>query len=218
MFVGHLGVALAGSAVARRRRWPLGLGSLVAAALWLDLLWPWLLFAGLERVRIDPGNTAFTPLAFDAYPWSHSLAMVLVWSALGGLVVAWRRRSRAAGLLVGALILSHWVLDLAAHRADLPLWPGDAPRLGLGLWHSIPATFLVEGALFAAGIWIYLDAAAPRSRSAARAFWSLMAACAILWIAQPLSPPPPGPAAVAAGTLALWILPGWAAWADRDAS
>lgn len=36
----------------------------MAALLLLDLIWPLLLLAGLERVEIDPGNTAFTALAF----------------------------------------------------------------------------------------------------------------------------------------------------------
>ena len=78
MFVGHLAVALAAKRVEPRA--PLGV--LVGAAFGLDLLWPVLLMAGVERVRIDPGNTAFTPLAFDHYPWSHSLVMACVWGAV----------------------------------------------------------------------------------------------------------------------------------------
>jgi hypothetical protein len=35
--------------------------------------WPLLLAAVSEQVRIDPGNTAFTPLDFISYPYSHSL-------------------------------------------------------------------------------------------------------------------------------------------------
>ena len=41
-------------------------------------------------------------------------------------------------------MLSHWVLDFAVHRPDLPLWPAG-PKVGLGLWNSIPGTFIVEG-------------------------------------------------------------------------
>ena len=73
MFVGHLAVALGAKRAAPR----VPLAVLVAAAFALDLLWPLMLLAGIESVRIDPGNTAFTPLAFDHYPWSHSLATVL---------------------------------------------------------------------------------------------------------------------------------------------
>src|SRR5688500_4065359 len=58
------------------------LGWLIAAVCFLDLLWPFFLLAGLERVRIDPGNTAFTPLEFVSYPFTHSLLMAVVWSAV----------------------------------------------------------------------------------------------------------------------------------------
>ncbi len=75
MFVGHFAVALGAKRVAPR----IPLSLLVAAAIGLDLIWPLLLLAGVETVRIDPGNTAFTPLAFDRYPWSHSLMMAAVW-------------------------------------------------------------------------------------------------------------------------------------------
>ena len=52
-----------------------------AACQWLDLIWPVFLATGLEEVRIQPGNTAFTPLEFVAYPWSHSLLMACGWAA-----------------------------------------------------------------------------------------------------------------------------------------
>jgi hypothetical protein len=210
MFVGHAAVALAGKARAPR----VSLGVLFAAAFGLDLLWPLLVLLGVERVRIDPGNTAFTPLAFDAYPWSHSLLLVLLWSALAGAVVMWRR-GRAAGVLVALLVVSHWALDVSSHRPDMPLWPGVSPLVGLGLWNSIAATLLVEGALFAAGIAIYLRTTRAQDRVGAVAFWSLMGLCAVIWISGPFSPPPPGARAVALAGLALWLLVLWAAWADR---
>ena len=69
MFVGHLAVALG----AKKVDPGVPLGAAVAAAFGLDLIWPVLLLLGLETVRVNPGDTAFTNLAFDAYPWSHSL-------------------------------------------------------------------------------------------------------------------------------------------------
>jgi hypothetical protein len=58
MFIGHFAVGFACKRLAPRA----SLGALMAAPLFLDLLWPLFLIAGLESVRIDPGNTAFTPL------------------------------------------------------------------------------------------------------------------------------------------------------------
>src|SRR5215510_8464977 len=105
MFVGHLAVALA----AKRTAPSVNLGWLMAGVTALDLVWPIFLLVGLERVTIAPGATAFTPLIFDSYPWSHSLVMSGVW----GVVLAGLARRRTAvpvpGLLA-ALVMSHWVL------------------------------------------------------------------------------------------------------------
>ena len=60
MFAGHLAVAL-GAKTAQPRA---PLAAYVAAAYGLDLLWPVFLLMGMERVRIQPGATAFTPLDF----------------------------------------------------------------------------------------------------------------------------------------------------------
>ena len=72
MFVGHFGVGFGAKALAPKA----SLGTLFLAAQFIDLLWPTLLLLGLERVRIAPGITAVTPLDFEHYPISHSLAAV----------------------------------------------------------------------------------------------------------------------------------------------
>src|SRR5512138_3845258 len=72
MFLGHIGVALAAKRAAPRT----SLGTLVAASVWIDLVWPLLLLAGVERVRIDPGDTAVTPLDFERYPFTHGAIAV----------------------------------------------------------------------------------------------------------------------------------------------
>ena len=211
MFVGHAAVALMGKSKAPR----LSLGVYFAAAFWLDLLWPLLLIAGLEAVRIDPGNTAFTPLSFDSYPWSHSLLMVLVWSVLAAGLVVWRSRGAAAGLIVGLLVLSHWVLDAITHRPDLPLWPGASPLVGLGLWNVVVLSLILEGGLFLSGILMYVRATRPIDRTGRLAFWGLIGLMTVIWASQPFTPPPPSAKAVAFGALVTWLLPIWAAWADR---
>lgn len=208
MFVGHTALALVSKA--RVPEAPLAL--LIAAVFALDLLWPVFLLLGIERVRIEPGNTAFTPLAFDAYPWSHSLLLACVWGALLALV------SRGHRLLVGALVVSHWVLDLVTHRPDLPLWPGHSPLLGLGLWNSVAATLLVEGLLFGAAIVLYLRASRAKDRIGALALWSLLLFQAVIWLAGPWSPPPPSAQAIAWVGLAGVLFVPWAAWIDRHRS
>lgn len=212
MFVGHAALALAAKAKAPR----LSLGVLLGASFGIDLLWPVFLLLGLEQVRVAPGITAFTPLDFTSYPWSHSLLLVLVWAGLAGTVSGRVTRSRSAGLLVAALVLSHWALDAISHRPDLPLWPGaGAPLVGLRLWDSVPATFLVEGGLFAGGIAIYLKVTRATGPIGSLGLVALLLLCAVIWATGPYAPPPPGAAAVAWGALATWLLPAWGWWADR---
>jgi hypothetical protein len=129
LFIGHFAVGFASKRVAPRT----SLGTLMLAALFLDALWPVFLLCGIERVRIEPGNTAFTPLAFEHYPVSHSLFMALVWAVLFALLYRARTGFAAGALWVGVGLVSHWVLDFVTHRPDLPLLPFGSTRLGLGL-------------------------------------------------------------------------------------
>jgi hypothetical protein len=209
MFVGHLAVAL----VAKRAAPAANLGWLMAGVTALDLIWPVFVLAGLEHVRIVQGATAFTPLVFDSYPWSHSLVMAAVWGLALVAVARWREVRASAGLLV-TLVISHWVLDFASHAPDMPLWPGPSPRLGLGLWYSIPLTLVIEGSLWILAIVVFLKGR-PRRREGRVAFWSLVVVSTLLWATGPWSPPPPSTRALGWFALIGWILVPWAALADR---
>lgn len=213
MFVGHLAVALGAKKVEPQ----IPLGASVAAAFALDLAWPILVLTGAEAVRVNPGDTAFTNLAFESYPWTHSLLLVLVWSGLGALtgrvlLGAWR-----PGAVIGVVVLSHWFLDLVTHRTDLPLWPGG-PLTGLGLWNSIPGTILVEASLLALGLWMYRGVTTARDRTGTWTLAMLVAVTGLLWVSQPWAPLPGSSNAVAGGALILWVLPPWAVWIERHRS
>ncbi|HEU4564564.1 MAG TPA: hypothetical protein VFS05_07945 [Gemmatimonadaceae bacterium] len=211
MFLGHYGLAMGAKRAAPRP----SLGLLIGAAQLADLIWPIFLLAGWERVRIAPGDTAVTPLAFEHYPWSHSLAMELVWGLALALVYGAVTRDRRGALVLGALVPSHWVLDLVAHRPDLPLYPGGAARYGLGLWNSVAGTLVVEIALFAAGAWLYARATRPRDGVGRWGLVGLLALLAAIYAGNLLGPPPPDARTVAWGAMAGWLAPllGW--WVDR---
>ena len=219
MFVGHFGVALAGRAIAadgRERRGP-SLGTFVLAAQWLDLVWPVLVIAGAERVAVEPGNTKVTPLRFEEYPWSHSLLMAAVWGvAVGGTWFATRRRT-APALLLGAVVVSHWVLDWITHRPDMPVGI-HGPYVGLGLWNSFPGTIAAEGVLFLGGLAMYVLGTRPLDRAGR---WGLAAFAAFLVVFYTMSlvgPPPPDGKTVAWADLGMWLLVAWAYWIDRHRS
>lgn len=210
MFVGHHAIAFAAKPLAPR----VSLGTTFAAAILLDLIWPILLLLGIEHVRVAPGITAFTPLDFYDYPVTHSLAAVLGWSLVAaGAYWAWKRSVRDASI-VGALVLSHWVLDFITHRPDLPLWPGG-PKFGLGLWNSIPGTIVVEVGLFAAGLVLYLRSTRARDRAGSVALWSLVGFLAVLYAANLTTPPPPDARTIAFFGIASWLFVPWGAWIDR---
>src|SRR5688572_15398627 len=112
MFIGHFGVAFAAKKIDDTP----SLGTCFMAAQFIDLLWPFFLLAGLAKVRIDPGNTAFTPLNFIYYPFSHSLFSVLIWGFLFGLFYYFIKKNRKSAVLLSLLVISHWFLDLVVHR------------------------------------------------------------------------------------------------------
>jgi hypothetical protein len=213
MFLGHFGLALAAKRVEPR----LSLGTTFAACQLLDLIWPFLVVVGVERVAADPGNTRVTGMAFEHYPWSHSLLMAIVWGAgFAGLLLARRRPMRAA-LVAGALVVSHWLLDWITHRPDLPLLPGSPTGVGLGLWNSFVGTMLAEFGLFLLGLVNYLRTTVARDRKGSGGLVGLAAFLVVVYVASLLAPPRPGTpgAAIAGPALAMWLIVWWAWWVDK---
>lgn len=210
MFIGHPATGFLAKRVAART----SLGWLVLAPFFLDILWPVFLLTGVEHVRIDPGNTAFTPLDFQHYPWSHSLLMAIVWSIVLGGIYRMMSKDSPGAWVVGALVFSHWVLDFVTHRPDLPLYPGG-PKVGLGLWNSVTATVAVEGAFFVAGVAIYSRLTRARDRIGSIGWWTLIALFVLIYAGNLFGPPPPDVKTIAVVGLLLVLFPIWAWWVDR---
>jgi membrane-bound metal-dependent hydrolase YbcI (DUF457 family) len=211
MFLGHFAVAFAAKRVASRA----SLGTLVFAAQFLDLIWPILVLLGVERVRIDPGNTRMTPLAFESYPISQSLVLALLWSGVIATVHRMRSRSARAALVVGAAVFSHWVLDWLTHRPDLQLVPGAETRAGLGLWNNPPLTVAIESCMFLLAVASYVIQTRPRDAIGRFGLSAFIIFLTVVYALNLTSPPPPSSQIVAASALALWLLVPWAAWVDR---
>jgi hypothetical protein len=209
VFIGHYAVGFASKRFAPRT----SLGLLIGAPLLLDLLWPVFLLAGIEHARIDPGNTAFTPVDLYDYPWSHSLAMTVLWSGLAaGLYWIATRYVRGA-VAIGGGVLSHWLLDFVTHRADMPLYPGGL-KVGLGLWNSVAGTLAVEVTMFVASIWIYVRATEARDRAGSLGFWSFVGLLVLIYTAAVVGPPPPSMTSLAWLGLSTWALLLWPHWFD----
>lgn len=212
MFIGHFGVGLAAKKVTHKP----SLATLFFASQFIDLLWPILLMLGLEHVEIDPGNTVVTPLNFVDYPFSHSLVGVLFWGiVVGGIYYAFKRDKRNA-IIVGLLVLSHWILDLFTHRPDLLLVPGGDTYVGMGLWNSMIGTIAVEGLIFALGVFYYLKVTRAKKKMGSWSFWSLIVFLVIIYISNLFGPPPPSADAIPYVGLAMWLFIPWAFWIDRN--
>jgi len=211
MFIGHFAVAFAVKRAAPRT----SLGVTFAAAQLVDMLWPIFLLLGWEQVRIAPNANPFLTLEFTSYPWTHSLMMGLVWGMLfGGLYFAVTKYKRGA-IVVALLVPSHWVLDAVVHQPDLPLYPGGAARIGLGLWSSPQAAIVVEAILFLAGITAYATVTQPRDRIGRFGLLGLAAFLVLLYVASIVGPPPPNVTVLAWTALIGWPLTLWPWWVDR---
>lgn len=179
MFVGHYSASFAAKLAGER----IPLWVLVGATQLLDTIWCVLVILGVETIAGDPSRTE--GLDFTYYPYSHSLVAALFWSVLVfGLAKAVWRTGCWSAALIAAVVFSHWLLDLVVHHADLPLWPGTGPRIGLAGWDL--------GIAEQAGELLVLAAAAA-AWAARRNRWlpamEFVAAAALLMIGSSLTRP-----------------------------
>jgi len=211
MFIGHFAVGFASKRFAPRTN----VATLIAAAIFLDILWPIFVLLGWEQVRIDPGNTRFTPLEFLSYPWSHSLLMSLLWASAFALIYHAATRYRAGSVAVWIGVNSHWILDWISHAPDMPIYP-SGPRLGLGLWNSIPGTMIVELLMFAVGVGLYVHTTRARDRVGRYALLGYVILLLLAYVSDRFSDPPSSVNQVVwFGILAECIVIPWAWWFDR---
>jgi membrane-bound metal-dependent hydrolase YbcI (DUF457 family) len=209
MFIGHFALGFAAKRWAPR----VSLALLFGAAQLADFLWPVFLAIGIEQVRIDPGNTASTPLDFVSYPYSHSLVALMCWGALLGWICRRKVTSAHVFAIVAALVASHWLLDFITHRPDMPLYPGGR-KVGLGLWNHPLLEKTIEVAIYAAGIAVYLRATRARDRAGRWGFIALAVFLIVGFLAS--GQPPPSVTALWTAALVLGaLILVWAWWVDR---
>jgi hypothetical protein len=161
MGLGHCAVGLAAKPVAPK----VPLVILLLATMILDFFAISFGWVGIEGGRT--GN-----------PWSHGLFMAVAWSVAAAHFCARLYQSRRAGVVIGFLVFSHWLLDFVSHPipfasfswrtwqwsyghplpADLPLLFAGSPKVGLGLYNSISAVeaTVLETGMFLVGTAVYL--------------------------------------------------------------
>ena len=212
MFIGHFGVGFAAKKIDHKP----SLGTLFIATQFIDLLWPFFLILGIEKVEIEPGISAMNPFDFTYYPFSHSLLGVLVWALLFGVVYFLFKKNFKSALVLGALVISHWVLDLIVHIPDLPIFPGGSIKVGFGLWNSVTATIIIEGLIFLVGIYLYFKSTKAENKKGKFALWSLVIFLILVYVMNIIGPPPNSAEAIGYVGLSQWLIIAWGYWIDRN--
>jgi hypothetical protein len=152
MFAGHFGLA----AAVKSRTPKVPLWALMLSTQLLDVFFVPFLLTGTETMEPVEGAGAYGDSVIHA-DYTHSLAGALLIALAAGWLAS-RKWGRKGGWTIGAVVMSHWVLDLIVHRADLPILPGNAgglPLLGFGLWRWPAASMAAELLLIAVGAAMY---------------------------------------------------------------
>jgi hypothetical protein len=212
MFVGHIGAGLASKRLAPS----VSLGVLLLAAMLLDaLLWIFVLL-GLEQVHV-PENFGDVHYLTFTFPYSHGLVASLSWSATAFAVARAGGWSARAGLVIGATVFSHFLLDALVHVVGLPVLGPGSYRVGLGLWRHTGLELAVECALGGLGWWMYLGSPRAKGGAARWGLGGLVALCALLTIMGGLAtkPPPSARAMAMVSLVVIGLLAALASWLDR---
>ena len=157
MTSGHFGFA----AIVKSSDPKVPLWALMFSTYLLDFIFIFLTAFGIESFApLDPAHPAYGQVLIHAY-YSHSLLGAAIIAVIAGLIARWLW-GKKAGLIIGGIVFSHWLLDLIVHRPDLPILPGNLgnlPLLGFGLWQVPIAAALLELALALGGAYLYYRSA-----------------------------------------------------------
>jgi len=160
MFAGHFGLA----AVVKAKQPSIPLWALMVSTQLLDILFVPLVLMNIET--IEPiGKGGYGEGIIHAN-YTHSLVGALIIAIVAGSL-AWRAWGRKGGLVIAAVVFSHWILDLLVHRADLPILPGNLgnlPLLGFGLWAFPVVSIVMESILIVVGGALYFSSALSRAK------------------------------------------------------
>ena len=209
MFIGHWAPAL----VAASRRKSAGIGTLFIAAQLVDWAFFALLLGGFEKMRFTPGISAMNPMDLYSMPYTHSLLGTLVFAGLFAWLLWGIHRDRMVALIGGAVVLSHWLLDLLVHVPDLTLW-GQPPKLGLGLWNYPAIAIPLELGITAAALWLYWDRRRPGFSKVAMLGLTLLLLQVINWLAPTEPDVTSGVSVLAFSAYALATLTAW--WVGKS--
>jgi hypothetical protein len=137
------------------------------------------------------------------------------WAVLIALIYYMIKKKGRAAIIIGLLVLSHWLLDLLVHVPDLPISPFSDSRFGLGLWNQPYLALIIELTLFAGGLFLYISSTKPVAGKSQWVLWSLVGFLLVIHLMNVLGPPPNTIEPIAWVGLSQWLLVFWADRADK---
>lgn len=156
MFIGHYAPALVAATLPKAPR----LGTLFVAAQLVDIAFFTFVLGGVEHMRLVPGIAVMNAMDLYHMPFTHSLLGSFAFSILFALVYRAVTGNMTGAIIGGAVVLSHWFLDLLVHIPDLTLF-GSPPAMGLGLWNHPWIEIPLELGLGTAALAYYLAHTRP---------------------------------------------------------
>jgi hypothetical protein len=149
--IAHIGIGFA----AKKALHAVNVLLLIIAAEFIEIVFMVLWGLGIEH----PPTDTLQPYS----PYSHSILMGLTWPVFMGLLILTLSRNKRLSLIIGLLVLSHFILDFIAspktafYAADTGMpWLADyTSTYGLGIWSNGIVAGIGEIGFLVAGIIIY---------------------------------------------------------------
>ena len=137
----------AAAALVVKRRYPaVPMVFILLAVQAVELLWVALNLIGVEITTTDQVVRSVQNIHLAEMPWSHSLLTTVVFAAVAWAAVRFGFKKPNIAIAVALGIVSHLLLDLVTHDADIAFAPGlEMQKLGMGFYGSLPVVaFLIE--------------------------------------------------------------------------
>lgn len=149
--IAHVGVGFAAKRIAPG----INVIYLILAAELIEIIFFVFVIAGAENMPL-PDKPPFSP-------YSHGLFMGIMWSVIAAALSFLISRNRKTSFIIGALVLSHTILDLIASPklafyptdTEMPVFFNNSLSMGLGLWKNSTVAYIGEFGILVTGLTIY---------------------------------------------------------------
>lgn len=149
--IAHIGVGFAAKKLAPG----ISVIYLIIAAELIEIAFFGFMAAGIESMPL-PDKPPFSP-------YSHGVVSGIIWSVAAGLFTWVISKNNKTSIIIGLLVLSHTILDIIASPklafyptdTNVPVFFGNSPSVGLGLFKNQAVALIFEFGVLLSGLFIY---------------------------------------------------------------